>query len=235
MGLQFSHIRSGLLWALENIAWAPEHLVRVVAILGQLAERKIDDNWSNKPGGSLSAIFLYWIPQTAASIEKRIAAMKYLINKHPQVAWNICIAQFDIHSTIGNYSHKPHWRPDAYGYGEGVPVSEGQQFLVWAFEAATGWENHTRKTIGDLVTCIWRLPPPYQLKVWDVVDQWSVNASDEDRAWLRDKIRINARMKYIPEEEGLPISQDEACIERARRAYEQLKPKSLLNGACLAL
>lgn len=220
--------RSGLLWALENIAWSPEHLVRVVAILGRLAERKIDDNWSNKPGGSLSAIFLYWMPQTGAPIEKRIAAMKYLINKHPHVAWNICVAQLDGHSTIGNYSHKPRWRPDAYGYGEGVSASEAHQFLVWAFETAVSWENHTCKTIGDLVTCILRLPPPYQLKVWDVVDQWSVNASDADRAWLRDKIRINVRMKYTPQEEGPSISQDEACIERARRAYEQLKPKSLL-------
>jgi addiction module HigA family antidote len=220
--------RSGLLWALENMAWAPEYLVRVVAILGRLAERKIDDNWANKPGGSLSAIFLHWMPQTAAPIEKRIAAMKYLINKHPQVAWNICVAQFDGHSTIGNYNHKPRWRPGAYGYGEGVPTSEAQRFLIWAFETAAGWENHTRETLGDLVACMLRLPPPYQLKVWDVVDQWSENAPDEDRAWLRDKIRINAIMKHIPQEEGLSISQDEACIERARRAYEQLKPKSLL-------
>ena len=51
---------------------------------------------------------------------------------------------------------------------------------------------------------------------------------DEDRAWLRDKVRINAKMKYTPQKERLPIFQDEACIERACRAYEQLKPKSLL-------
>ena len=227
-GIFGRNYRAGLLWALENMAWAPEYLVRVVAILGRLAECKIDDNWANKPGGSLSAIFLYWMPQTAAPIEKRIAAMKYLINKYPQVAWNICITQLDAHSTIGNFSHKPRWRPDAHGYGEGVTASEAQQFLIWAFEAAVDWGNHTRKTLGDLVVCMPHLPPPYQLKIWDVVDQWSVNASDEDRAWLRDKIRINARMKHILQEEGLPLSQDEVCIERARRAYEKLKPKTLL-------
>jgi addiction module HigA family antidote len=220
--------RSGLLWALENIAWAPEYLVRIVAILGRLAERKIDDNWANKPSGSLSAIFLYWMPQTAANIEKRIAVMKHLINKHPQVAWDICIEQFNGHSTVGNYSHKPRWRPDAHGYGEVVSGSEAQQFAKWTFEATIGWKNHTRKTLGDLVTCILRLPPPYQLRIWDLVDQWSKNASDEDRAWLRDKVRISAKMKYTPQKEGFPIFQDEACVERARRAYEQLKPKSPL-------
>lgn len=220
--------RSGLLWALENIAWAPEYLVRVVAILGRLAERKIDDNWANKPSGSLSAIFLYWMPQTAASIEKRIAAMKHLINKHPQVAWDICVAQFNGHSTICHYSHKPRWRPDAHGYGEVVPDTEAKRFAEYAFEAALNWKKHSRETLGDLVACTLRLPPPYQLKIWDLVDQWSKEASDEDRAWVRDKVRISAKMKYTPQKEGFPIFQDEACVERARRAYEQLKPKSPL-------
>ena len=94
----------------RNIAWAPNHLVRVVSILGQLAECNINDNWANKPTASLSAIFLHWMPQTAASIERRIAAIKYLMNKHPQIAWNICIEQFNGHSIVGNYSHKPRWR-----------------------------------------------------------------------------------------------------------------------------
>ena len=220
--------RSGLLWALENIAWAPNHLVRVVNILGRLSERKINDNWANKPITSLSAIFLHWMPQTAANIEKRIAAMKYLINKHPQVAWDICVAQFNGLSKIGNYSNKPRWRPDAHGCGEGVSGSEMRQFSEWAFESALNWQEHSRETLGDLITYILHLPPPYQLRIWDLVDQWSKEASDEDRAWLRDKIRIHAKMKYIPQKEGSPIFQDEACIERACYAYEQLKPKTLL-------
>jgi len=219
--------RSGLLWALENIAWFPKHLVRAVSILGRLAECPINDNWGNKPITSLSAIFLFWMPQTAASIDERIAAMKHLIHKYPQVAWDICVAPFDGHSTIGNYNHKPRWRPDAHGYGEAVPISEARQFMEWAFEAALNWKKHSRKTLGDLVGCILRLPPPYQLKIWDLVDQWSKEAPEEDRAWVREKIRTSAKMRLTPQPEGLPIFQDEACVERACRAYEQLKPSSL--------
>jgi len=200
----------------------------VVSILGRLARCHIDDNWGNKPIVSLSAIFRHWIPQTAANIEKRIAAMKHLINKHPQVAWDICVAQFDGHPAIGDYSHKPRWRPDAHGYGEVVPVSEARQFMEWAFESALNWQKHSRETLGDLVGCMLHLPPAYQLKIWDLVDHWSKEASDEDRAWLREKIRISAKMKLTPQKEDLPIFQDEACIKRACRAYEQLKPSSLL-------
>src|SRR5207245_5967151 len=37
--------RTGLLWALENLAWKPDQLLRVSLILAKLAERKIADNW----------------------------------------------------------------------------------------------------------------------------------------------------------------------------------------------
>ena len=67
--------RTGLLWALEVLAWNPQLLSRVVVILAKLSKLKIDDNWANKPENSLIAIFRGWMPQTAAAIEQRIAAL----------------------------------------------------------------------------------------------------------------------------------------------------------------
>ena len=104
--------RTGLLWALENLAWADEFFMRTVLVLGRLAERVIDDNLVNKPSGSLSSIFRSWMPQTGAKMEHRKAALAKLVVKHPAVAWPICIEQFSAHSRIGHYSHKPRWRPD---------------------------------------------------------------------------------------------------------------------------
>ena len=49
--------RTGLLWALEGLAWNPETFPRVVKALGRLAEVKISNNWANKPIGSLGSIF----------------------------------------------------------------------------------------------------------------------------------------------------------------------------------
>ena len=51
--------RTGLLWALECLAWKPQNLSRVVLILGPLSKTPIDDNWVNRPinsrAGCLSA------------------------------------------------------------------------------------------------------------------------------------------------------------------------------------
>ena len=38
----------------------------------------IDDNWANKPSGSLSAIFHHWMPQTGANLDERKRALDLL-------------------------------------------------------------------------------------------------------------------------------------------------------------
>ena len=72
--------RTGLLWALENLAWKADQLPRVTFILAKLAEQKINDNWVNKPDHSLQAIFRSWMPQTAATIDDRQKALEALVS-----------------------------------------------------------------------------------------------------------------------------------------------------------
>ena len=74
---------TGLLWALETLAWDAEHLVRVCVILGKLASCDPGGPWANRPANSLTEIILPWHPQTIAPIEKREVAIKTLMNKDP--------------------------------------------------------------------------------------------------------------------------------------------------------
>ena len=82
----FEHpLRTGVLWALERLAWNPKHLMRVVVLLAKLSRTKIDDNWVNKPINSLAAIFRAWIPQTAAPLDDRIRALDALCDQFQEV------------------------------------------------------------------------------------------------------------------------------------------------------
>ena len=68
-------LRSGLLWALEILAWKPERLLRVASLLARLSEPKIEDNWVNKPDNSLKSIFRSWMPrrpQTSSKERRRL-------------------------------------------------------------------------------------------------------------------------------------------------------------------
>ena len=89
--------RTGLLWALECLAW--KHLGRVSPILAQLSETVINDNWLNKPISSLYATYQSWCPQTAASLKERIKALERLTKCFPDIGWQICIAQFQTGSS----------------------------------------------------------------------------------------------------------------------------------------
>jgi hypothetical protein len=99
--------RSGLLWALECLAWRPQNLARVSAVLAPLSRTTIDDNWANKPIGSLHAIYRSWMPQTAASLDERIRGLETLTRCFPDIGWQIAIEQFGPNTRIGHYSYRP--------------------------------------------------------------------------------------------------------------------------------
>jgi hypothetical protein len=101
---------SGLLWALETLAWDELFLVRVTVILGELASLDHGGMWANRPANSLTTIYLPWYPQTVATIEKRKVAVKILLDEHPMVGWKLLINLIPNQSQTSSGSHKPKWR-----------------------------------------------------------------------------------------------------------------------------
>ena len=82
---------TGLLWALETLAWDNEFLVRVCVTLGELADRDPGGNWANRPANSLTTILLPWHPQTTARISKQRVALQTLREEVPTVAWKLLL------------------------------------------------------------------------------------------------------------------------------------------------
>lgn len=183
--------RTGLLWALELLAWKPERLPQVVAVLARLSANKIEDNWNNKPENSLSAIFRYWVPQTAATVDQRIAALETLVRRYPEVGWRICLQQIDTSPQIGNYSFRPHWRNDASGAGQ--PITDGKQIFPFrrkALDLVLEWPTHDEKTLGDLVEHLHGLLPEDQARIWSLIKAWIAHGPDErHKAMLRERVR----------------------------------------------
>ncbi len=214
--------RSGLLWALEGLAWSSEQLPRVALILARLSEIAIDDNWANKPEGSLGAIFRSWMPQTAATVEQRMHTLDLLARRFPKIAWRICVEQFDGQSSFGQYSHKPRWRPDGHGKGEPVKRGEANTFALHALELAINWRDHDREQLGDLVSAVNGLPDKHQAQIWLLVETWTETASEEDRAWLREKVRVSAFSRR--RRKGVTPATQAA----AKRAYAALAPTDVI-------
>lgn len=222
--------RTGLLWALEGLSWNPETLMRSALILARLAQIEINDNWVNKPVHSLESIFRAWMPQTAANVQQRVRVMKTLAERFPDVAWRICVSQFGIHHQVGDYSHKPRWRPDGYGFGEPCPtVGPINEFVREMVKLALGWENHSREMLCDLVERLRDLSDVDQARTWELIESWAkTKATDADKAAMREKIRVSTlsrRAAMFAKKNGRMVG----LVAAAKAAYAALEPSDLLN------
>ena len=217
--------RSGMLWALELLAWKPEQLVRVTSILAKMCAWKIDDNWVNKPMGTLKSIFRFWMPQTAASLDQRNRALDRLTKKFPEVGWQVCVDQFDSGSTLGDHSNKPRWRTDAYDAGEVTTRGEAWQGQQKAIELALDWSVHDEHSLGDLVGRLEALSPDNRKRVWELVTAWNeTGPTDSQKAALRERIRRSALTRRS-RRRGI----DDAERKCARKAYALLESQDVVT------
>jgi addiction module HigA family antidote len=228
----FSHpSRTGLLWALEGLSWNPVTLPRAASILAGLAQVEISDNWVNKPIHSLESIFRAWMPQTAANHQQRVDLMKKLAERFPDVAWKICVAQFGMHYQVGDYSHKPRWRPDGYGFGEPFttwpPI---MNFIRDMVDVALTWKDHSFGMLCDLVERLHDLTDADQARVWALVKAWAkTKASDADKAAMREKIRLSTLSRRAALRGKKNAKAAAALATAGKTAYAALEPSDLLN------
>ena len=217
-----SPARTGLLWALECLAW--KQLGRVSLILAQLSETIIDDNWTNKPISSLQAIYRSWMPQTAASLEERMQALEMLIRRFPDIGWQICTEQLDFGTPFGDYSYRPRWRSDASGAGQPVTQIEAYEFTRKTLDLMLAWSKHDQKTLGNLIERLPGMPEEDRAKVWNLIDTWADSeADDKAKADLREWIRRFAFTRF-----GRLRGLNDVTKNGARLAYEKLQPRDLV-------
>ncbi|MFM7344101.1 MAG: HigA family addiction module antitoxin [Tagaea sp.] len=225
-----SSARPGLLWALEGLAWSPRTFLRSVLILARLAEIELNDNLANKPIGSLRSIFRSWMPQTAVGHEGRIAAIKKLFERHPDVAWQVCIDQFEgFGHQAGRYTHKPRWRRDGDGFGEPFrTIGPRRDFEIAMIELALARPAYTVDMICDLVERLHGLGQEFQKRVWSIVEAWRESGvSDSEIAQVREKIRVTVLSRRA--ERRNPATHRAALTEVARKTYAEMEPTDVIQ------
>jgi len=153
---------TGLLWALETLAWDGEFLVRVCVILGELTSRDPGGtNWVNRPSNSLRTIFLPWFPQTTASVEKRKVAMQTLQKELPEVAWKLLLNLLPNQHQTTTGSRKPSWRktiPD--DWGKSISNKEYWEQVLFYAELAVSIASNGIDKLNEIVSNLENLPKP---------------------------------------------------------------------------
>jgi len=157
---------SGLLWALETLAWHPDYLVKATSLLGELAAIDPGGNWANRPSNSLVDIFLPWHVQTTATISQRKAALEVLLHEQPDVGWTLLMRLLPTFHGVTSGTRKPVWRNFIPSdWKEGVTHGEYWEQVSNYAEFATAIAATDLDKLAELVDHLPDLPKPAFTKV----------------------------------------------------------------------
>lgn len=180
---------SGLLWALEGIAWSTEYFARAVNVLAALANIDPGGGWNNRAVNSLGEIFLPGLPQTHAKPKERLEVLQQLITKHPTLVWKFAENYYG-GGTISE-SHRFRWR-ETGGHRRGLEHETNEEYREYLQGLFPMLENLacTRENIVASIDNFTRLPVGTRAKLLSTIEAMDAAAfSKDEQALLLQKIR----------------------------------------------
>ena len=218
---------SGLLWALETLAWAPGWLTRASIVLARLTETELNGNWANAPDRSLVSIFRSWLPQTAATIEQRIAVLEKLVREVPDAAYDLLHCLAHVGRGIALHNPRPKWRDDDAGASQDATDTEIVQMLVVAadlqIEAAAGHPNR----IVELIEKLDDFDESRRERVFQLIEPSThSDVSDAEKELLRSALR--RRIYWHRNYDKIQGDELDSKLLRHETAYQALEPFDLV-------
>jgi hypothetical protein len=219
---------TGLLWALEIFAWEPQYLSRVALILAKLTRLDPGGKLLNRPFNSLYEIFLYWNPQTPATLEQRLQVIDMLLAREPEVAWKLlCSLLPRISGSVSHPINKPHWRDWTAKFTSTVTVSEYWQNINAVMQRVLSNVGTSSNRLYDVIESIESLPPELRDQALDFLDTFnSTNLKSADRAkiWNRLRYIIHMHREYSDAKWAMPTE----VVNRLYLIYQKFEPKEFI-------
>jgi DNA-binding transcriptional ArsR family regulator len=217
---------TGLLWALETVAWSSDFLGRATMVLAQLARRDPGGRLANRPEESLRAIFLTWLPQTSAPIEERLRVIDRLRQRESDVGWTLMRQMLPESYSIGHPTAKPRWREWALDINQVtrrevyfVTKEVLQRMLEDVGSAGRRWEN--------LIAALPSLPPDqYQLVVDRLasLDPAHLDPADQTTIWNGLRQLLSRHRSFPDADWSLPMDR----LEILAPTFDRLRPRETL-------
>ena len=216
---------SGLLWALEGLAWNPHYLSRVALILADLASIDPGGNWVNRPANSLATIFLPWLVQTVTPFEERKTAVETVLSEQPQVGWNLLLSLLphSYRSTSG--CHRPTWREYIpRDWKNSVLMSEYWEQIKAYTELAIDLGKKDTEKLGELINRLSDLPEPAQESLLlHLVSEEVVALPEAERLPLWEKLEslVRQHRRFSDAKWALP----EEVVKKIEETAQALVPQ----------
>jgi hypothetical protein len=184
---------TGLLWALEALAWSREYLGRVTRVLARLIRIDPGGTLTNRPGRSLREIYMPWHPQTSASLAERFEVIDSLLEREPA---EMRAMLFDLlpsghESAIG--TQRPLWRDWAQAADDSDARAEWPEAIGLICERLLALAATEPLLLNQLVPRIYVLPKDPREDVFRALEALDpTQLDDATRSSVGETVRAEA-------------------------------------------
>ncbi len=214
---------TGVLWALETLAWSPDYLAGAALLLGRLAEIDPGGKLGNRPDASLREIFLPWHPQTMATLEQRLRVLDTLRERAPAIAWDLMVKLLPDRG-IAHNNPTPHWRDwvtDAPRVTNAEWFKAGREVAVRMIADAA----QDAKRWRDVIKALPRLPPDLADTVIQSVSE--LKLPDAPRAIIADALRTLISRHRSFADAGWALEKER--VDRLEELYRRIEPSDVVT------
>lgn len=214
---------SGLLWALERMAWSPRRLPRVAVVLAKLMRAPKGDNWANTPLNSIAEIVMPWFPQTLATPAKRLQVIDRLMEHSPAEGWTLlCALTIDASYSV-SMTARPVYRDWSDGAAERPEPKDVHEMYAGLAERLLRYGLPHLDRCVQLLRGIRVLPPEEQQEVIRALLDRAPGLMDAERVLVRDELRslLHQLLNHSKDDEE-PESAE--LLQKAQALYEALRP-----------
>lgn len=218
---------SGLLNALEVLAWEPVTFRRSVELLARLVVVGPQDSGWKVPSQSLENIFRCWMPQTLVTAEGRLREIERLLEQFPSVAWPLLVQYVDEDDRVGEFNCKPRWRRRSADYGSTQAVSHEE--IQAAADLLLSQPHYEARQLTDLVKHLKDFTVADCKKAFQRIERWH---QTEGTDGVSEMVRRDLR-QYVLARNDTPDdirSTAEALCDRLASDDEILKNAWVFGG-----
>lgn len=215
---------TGMLWAMEALAWIPEYLEDATILLARLARLDPGIKMVNKPINSLLEIYKSWHHQTLASLDQRIAVLRALIEEDNNIAWKVLFSMLHAGRGIAQPTHRPRWR--LFGMPVNTDVTQGEYWSIGdqVIDFLLSMVGNDADRIAELLNRSTELNIDHRNKIITVAEQNADNIVEgKKQVWSALRKILSDSRSYPSADWTIPEQLLQPYIELYER-YEPIDP-----------
>lgn len=216
---------TGLLWALESLAWLPEYFPQASLILAHLSNIDPGGQLANRPFSSLVEIFKVWHFQTLASAEERISVLKAICRNEYEIGWKLLITLLPESHSVAHPTHKMRWRVFKHNFNLNYTHQDIWEMQHNIIELLLEFYNGSDSQMAQLIDSSVELATSDRNKVLELVST-SVDSlkGNSEKSWGELRKILSHHRSHPESDWALP----EDVLKKYEELYDTLSPKDSL-------